>query len=52
MSKKEICRYVLCVIGYTLTVEWAKSCRGWDSKQKIRPLKVRLAYIDSPEITL
>ncbi|MDY0091081.1 MAG: thermonuclease family protein [Candidatus Vecturithrix sp.] len=47
--KKEICRVRSVCDGDTLTVEWAKS--SWlGFKTEVRPLKVRLAYIDSPEI--
>ncbi|GAK57574.1 putative thermonuclease [Candidatus Vecturithrix granuli] len=47
--KKEICRVRSVYDGDTLTVEWAKS--SWlGFKTEVRPVKVRLAYIDTPEI--
>ncbi len=47
--KKKICRVRSIYDGDTLSVEWEDS--SWFGlKQDIHPVKVRLAYIDTPEL--
>ena len=49
LIRKHTCRVRSVYDGDTLTVEWAEFS-WWGFKKHVRPVKVRLAYIDTPEI--
>lgn len=49
LVRKQTCRVRSVYDGDTLTVEWAEYS-WWGLKKYVRPVKVRLAYIDTPEI--
>lgn len=49
LIRKRSCRVRSVYDGDTLTVEWTEYS-WWGFKKYVRPVKVRLAYIDTPEI--
>ena len=49
LVRKQTCQVRSVYDGDTLTVEWTEYS-WWGFKKYVRPAKVRLAYIDTPEI--